>query len=236
MREDECTVTVSTTTQAHELPEVASAVALTLRAPWAAAVTYLGKNIENRVWAKRRPGPVLIHAGVGQDRVGWEKFAAGFPEILPNPWPLTVEGAFVAVTTVDSVCGNRRYGDGGPCECGPWAMPGQFHFRLGKVWPLREPVPCPGSPRQWRPQPDIIAAVEQALRDSVDALTLTCNGRDRGQPTARPCGRTHAAAAGENITMFEARARSAGWRLGPAGPTRHVMCPRCAQPPAWAAL
>lgn len=39
--------------------------ALSIRQPWAWAITTLGKDIENRTWHRRFFGPVLIHAGAG---------------------------------------------------------------------------------------------------------------------------------------------------------------------------
>ena len=36
--------------------------ALTVRQPWAHAVLYLGKTIENRTWPTAHRGPLLIHA------------------------------------------------------------------------------------------------------------------------------------------------------------------------------
>ena len=36
---------------------------LTIRQPWAWAIAHAGKDIENRSWATRHRGPLLIHAG-----------------------------------------------------------------------------------------------------------------------------------------------------------------------------
>ena len=38
--------------------------ALTIRQPWANAIIYLGKDVENRSWPTRFRGPVLVHAGM----------------------------------------------------------------------------------------------------------------------------------------------------------------------------
>lgn len=40
-------------------------LALSIRQPWAWAITTLGKDIENRSWRTKYCGPVLIHAGKG---------------------------------------------------------------------------------------------------------------------------------------------------------------------------
>jgi len=42
----------------HDLPKMA----LSIRQPWADAIIYLGKDIENRDWPTRFRGPVCIHA------------------------------------------------------------------------------------------------------------------------------------------------------------------------------
>jgi hypothetical protein len=42
-------------------------VALSIRQPWAHRILFEGKDIENRSWATRFRGPVLIHAGKAVD-------------------------------------------------------------------------------------------------------------------------------------------------------------------------
>ena len=52
--------------------------ALSIRQPWAAAIVQLGKNIENRTWATRFRGPILIHAAKTisrQDMLEFDKVA-----------------------------------------------------------------------------------------------------------------------------------------------------------------
>lgn len=41
-------------------------MALTVRQPWAWMIIHAGKDIENRTWATRYRGPLLIHAGKGK--------------------------------------------------------------------------------------------------------------------------------------------------------------------------
>lgn len=40
---------------------------LSIRQPWAWAIIYAGKDVENRTWSTRYRGPVFIHAGVAFD-------------------------------------------------------------------------------------------------------------------------------------------------------------------------
>src|SRR5262245_12286518 len=42
--------------------------AISVRQPWAWAITFAGKDIENRNWPTRYRGPVLIHAAKGMTR------------------------------------------------------------------------------------------------------------------------------------------------------------------------
>ena len=42
--------------------------ALSIRQPWAWAIVYAGKDIENRDWATKYRGPICIHAAKGMTR------------------------------------------------------------------------------------------------------------------------------------------------------------------------
>ena len=56
---------------------------LTLKQPWAFAITYLGKRVENRVWAPnpaKLPLRVMIHAGKGWDPVRGHGRSAVLPD------------------------------------------------------------------------------------------------------------------------------------------------------------
>jgi hypothetical protein len=48
--------------------------ALSVRQPWATAIIFGGKDIENRTWPTRYRGRVLIHAGKGMDTDDVEGF------------------------------------------------------------------------------------------------------------------------------------------------------------------
>lgn len=47
-------------------------IALSIRQPWAWLITAGHKDIENRTWATKFRGPVLIHAGKGMTRVEYD--------------------------------------------------------------------------------------------------------------------------------------------------------------------
>lgn len=61
--------------------------ALSIRQPWAWAITTLGKDVENRTWRRRYIGPVLIHAGAGLRKTDVEAFQAtidGHPDLCAH--------------------------------------------------------------------------------------------------------------------------------------------------------
>lgn len=47
-------------------------LALSIRQPWAWLILHAGKDIENRDWATRRRGRVLIHASKGMTIAEWQ--------------------------------------------------------------------------------------------------------------------------------------------------------------------
>ncbi|MEU0467233.1 hypothetical protein ABZ215_24800 [Amycolatopsis sp. NPDC006131] len=56
-------------------------------------------------------------------------------------------GAVVAIANLTAVC--NRYRSEEPCECGPWAFPGHFHWRLTNVRPLTTAIPAKGRLGLW---------------------------------------------------------------------------------------
>lgn len=77
--------------------------ALTLKQPWAYAVTHLGKRVENRTWAPPRSivgHDIAIHAGKSIERDSVRNLAADGYQ-LPERY---VTGAIVAVATVTGYC------------------------------------------------------------------------------------------------------------------------------------
>lgn len=143
------------------LPNLTGVPALTLRPPYAHAVARLDKNPENRCWRPpARVSRILIHAGKTDRRAdfaGWVTLRQlGF---VVRPETVTAS-AIVAVADLTGVCEDAV--DGGPCGCGRWARPGQYHWRLAAVWPLARPVPCAGRQRLWCPGADVLRQVQAA--------------------------------------------------------------------------
>lgn len=154
--------------------------ALTVRQPWAFAITH-GKPIENRRW-KNPPsyrGPLAIHAGAAIDTVDrdcGEYAIRRVAELSSLPVVRTVcEGAnvrraVVAVAQLADVCSAAfAGGDERPprCGCGPWAVGQQRHLILADVWVLSRPVPClKGALGLWYLPDDVDAEVRVQLREA----------------------------------------------------------------------
>lgn len=81
--------------------------ALSIRQPWAELIVRGFKPVENRTWATRYRGPVLIHAGQtfdveGMDWVRAHREALGLPEDWLT-WTCNVGGIVGAATITDCV-------------------------------------------------------------------------------------------------------------------------------------
>lgn len=124
--------------------------ALTIRQPWAGAIAHQTKRVENRSWklpAKHHGARILIHAGAKPDK--WA--------IVYGPH-LDVYSAVVAVATITGC----HWSEDGTC-CGPWGFDRAYHWTLGDVLALPEPVPAKGALGFWTPGDDVLAAVEKQL-------------------------------------------------------------------------
>ena len=124
---------------------------LTLIRPWAWAVAYAGKDVENRTWEPPRAmvgGFLAIHAGKkwDEDAAQGMRFDLGIdvPEEEDHP-----SGVIVAVARLAGV---QHEAFGNQWFCGP----------VG--WQLRdvvriEPVPCKGAQGLWTLPHDVLALV-----------------------------------------------------------------------------
>lgn len=129
--------------------------ALTVKQPWADAITHGTKRTENRTWRPPQGtgARILIHAGSAYDPMG--RFIITDWTALES-WPDT-RGAVVAVAELGDV---HAAEDG--C-CSPWGQPGVYHWTFTSVTALPEPVPCGGRQKLWTPGDDVLAAVQRQL-------------------------------------------------------------------------
>src|SRR6202161_3174427 len=91
--------------------------ALSIRQPWAWAIVEGLKPVENRSWPTNYRGPLLIHAGLREDHLGWlalDRMGIDFPDDVQTG------GIIGGVDLVDCV---RGYDS-------PWAIDGCWHWVL----------------------------------------------------------------------------------------------------------
>lgn len=139
-------------------PTLLGARGITLNNPWAHAVAWHGKDVENRGWM---PWPgvdvLLIHAGKKHDPVGRQALDA-----LGLEYGTATASAVVAVADLAFACNTARWQQA-DCGCGAWALPGHCHWKLTNVRPLVDPVPATGKQSLWTPTPQLLEAVADQL-------------------------------------------------------------------------
>jgi hypothetical protein len=137
--------------------------ALTVRQPWAWAEARGIKPIENRSRATSHRGPLAIHAGLRWDdlhvhalrEVVHKARAQGspLPTKLADDLPYSGTGLVIAIVDLVDVCTASRERHVLVCDCGPWAIAGQTHWKLANAQLLPEPVPATGRLGLWDWEP-----------------------------------------------------------------------------------
>ncbi|ANZ35293.1 hypothetical protein BBK82_03560 [Lentzea guizhouensis] len=132
---------------------------LTVRQPWAWAIAAGYKTIENRTWTTSHCGELGIHAGIrwDDDREDAVRFvrdtarALGhtLPHTMKDAWPLTSSGYVLAVVDLVGICDVSLHRPDISCGCGPWAIPGQAHWRLESPRVLDKPLAAKGQLQLW---------------------------------------------------------------------------------------
>ena len=113
--------------------------ALTICQPWAWAICYRAKNVENRSWRTDYRGTLAIHAGKSRRWFTGQRLNDGSPEPAPSN---CVFGAIVAdCELVDCVRPHELPGNA--WAEGPWC------WVLEDVRVLEFPVPCKGARGLW---------------------------------------------------------------------------------------
>ena len=146
--------------------------ALTVRQPWAGAIMWFGKDVENRTRPMSYRGPLLIHAILYEP--DWHDFLT-VRDIAMQPveWTDARRARGVLLGTVEVTgchhaedCGARDTRDGLRHlwrYCSPWRMPDQYHITLADPRPLPEAIPCRGALGLWRLTGDTEVAVRGQL-------------------------------------------------------------------------
>lgn len=120
------------------------------------------KNVENRSWAPRELGTIVVHAGMAWDAAAIPtarrtlNVQASALEDALNPETASI--GYLGVVDISALC--RAADDGLPCRCGRWAVPGSLHWRLTNPLCFEAPIRGPGG-LGLRPLP---ASVTRAVR------------------------------------------------------------------------
>lgn len=123
--------------------------ALSVRQPWAWAILYAGKDIENRSWQNKHTiGTIAIHASAGPDRL--DDLPSGVRK--PKPDEL-VRGAIVGVVDVVGCVERHR---------SRW-FSGPLGWVLKNPRPLSKPIPCKGALGLWEVSPAQKRAIQRQL-------------------------------------------------------------------------
>lgn len=108
--------------------------ALTIRQPWASLIVTGQKDVENRSWATKYRGILLVHASAKIDDEALSQHGHLFDDDLPT-------GAIIgSVRVVDCVRDSES----------PWAIDGQWHWLLADARPCR-PRTAKGALSLWSP-------------------------------------------------------------------------------------
>lgn len=159
-------------------PKGEAVPAISLRQPWATAVAYFGKDVENRSnWPFKYRGPILVHASASKG--DYENYlwlhdllkAAGLDEPIlaavnpdgEGPAPLLFpHGAIVAVANLAEVFGpDEEVPEGHPVEESPYARDdANYWLYLSDVTPV-QPVPFKGAVGMFKVPYAVAAALEE---------------------------------------------------------------------------
>ncbi len=122
---------------------------LTIRQPWAWAIIFAGKDIENRSWRTHYRGPLAIHAGAKVEK------NAALPRRAraPEDDDLVSSAILGVVDLVDVVKSSRSRWFEGP-----------FGLVLQNPRPLLRPLPCKGRLGLW----DLTPSQLRRLRSSLE--------------------------------------------------------------------
>jgi hypothetical protein len=123
--------------------------ALTIKQPWAWAIVFRGKDIENRSWLTHYRGELAIHAGARMH--DYTKMPRGVR--APEEDELVFSAIIGIVEVVDSVESSRSRWFMGPCG-----------LVLAKPRALKTPVPCKGALGLWNVPLEVERVVRRRIR------------------------------------------------------------------------
>jgi hypothetical protein len=126
--------------------------ALTLCQPWAWAIFYAGKDVENRSWDTKYRGPLLIHAAAKWHKEEWPSFSR-IGSQLPGPGNL-IFGAIIGVVDLTDIF---------MCHRSKWAFPDCLNWVFKNPRAFDRPIPCKGMQKIWTPDETTMERVRAQL-------------------------------------------------------------------------
>lgn len=150
--------------------------ALTVRQPWAWAIAKGFKDVENRSWTTTYRGPMVIHAAKAWDDRNIDALrevvgrareqGVPLPTKLADDLPYSGTSHVIAVVDLVEICtvGLGDVGCPSRCDCGPWAIRGEAHWRLANARLLTQPVPMKGRLGLFTPPAEVLEMVEEEDR------------------------------------------------------------------------
>jgi hypothetical protein len=151
--------------------------ALTVHQPWATALIWGGKDIENRPRRTNYRGRLWIHAGLHHpdwgnylevrglsgEVFGWTDTRRTSADQMERLRRMTQHtGALGVILGRVDIVGCHEAAE---C-CTPWGHVGVWHWVVANPLPLREPVPCRGMLGLWRLPEDVEKLVRVQLEES----------------------------------------------------------------------
>ncbi len=140
--------------------------AITVRHPWALAISSGRKNIENRTRPTSFRGQLAIHAGAARSKEGDldERIIADWGQDASRLAPHWYRAVIAVVDLIDC----HPSGDACTGRCIPWGDPTGYHLVLANARRLDDPVPAKGSlGLPWRLPEDVDQAVRDQLAEEV---------------------------------------------------------------------
>lgn len=134
--------------------------ALTVRNPWAWAIIFGGKDVENRSIRTNHIGAVAIHTSKAVDTEGMRSDLIldaideyNDPVVMPGELIVRADleqlGNVIGIVDINPVHHADHCTSQGSSLCSPWAEPGMWHWPLTNPQPLRAPIPAKGQLGLW---------------------------------------------------------------------------------------
>lgn len=143
--------------------------AITVRPPWAQAIIWAGKTVENRsvisMWRRLAGERVAIHAGARVDDAAFaDPVLRRARRDQGKLWEFLTRGAIIGTVTVTGVHWADDCGGCSPWAQGPWIGERRIcHLTLTDPVPLAAPIAIRGKLGPWHLPAEVAATVRSDL-------------------------------------------------------------------------